>query len=167
MVVRGVGVQNAEREMNRVKYRESDGSFELNLPDGWELERDEEGGILISREDGCGILHVMPFERELGEETDPAEELYAFLEDQEIELQEDEVEDIDLAATGLGAVCEYLAEEGDELVHWLVCVATGPGQLLFASYSCPAEDEEGEAEIERIRDVLGSLRFQELPAPGG
>jgi hypothetical protein len=151
--------------MNRVRYQQSDGSFTLVLPSGWELEPDEDdGGVIVLRADGCGILHLMPFDREPGEESDPAEELYAFLEDQEIELQEDEVEDVDLGGTGEAALCEYLAEEGEELIHWLVCVATAPGQLLFGSYSCPAEEKGAEAELDLARGVLTSLRFDPASA---
>ena len=68
--------------MKRVHYRERDGSFDLSLPDGWDLERDEGGGLLASTADGCGLLHLIPFERDSAETADPADELYAFLEDQ-------------------------------------------------------------------------------------
>jgi hypothetical protein len=143
--------------MSRVEYRERDGSFDLLLPTGWEAERDESGGVLLASDGGCGLLHVIPFEREAGEEADPGEELYAFLEDQQIELEEDEVEDFDLAAGGALALCEYLAEEDDQLIYWMVGVATAPGQLLFASYSCPAGEEERESGL--VRDILSTVTF--------
>lgn len=143
--------------MGIVHYEEKDGSFELQLPAGWWYEPDEEGGLLVAKEDGVGLLHLIPFERGPGEEADPADELYAFLEDQEIELEEDEVEDVELLTGGSLALCEYLAEEGDELVYWMIGVATAPGQLLFASYSCPAEDQDQESES--IRDLLAKVKF--------
>ena len=108
------------------------------------------------------MLHLMLFRRDPLEELDPAEELYAFLENEEIELEEDEVEDVDLGGTGSLAVCEYLEEEEEEEgedgeVYWLIGVATAPGRLLFASYSCSAEERERERDA--IRGILSSIRF--------
>jgi len=140
------------------RYVGPDGAFEVALPSGWSAESDEEeGGLLISAEGGDGLLHLMPFERGKGEVVDPAEELYAFLEDQEIELEEDEVEDIELHGEAAAAICEYISEDGEEETYWLVGVATGPGQLLFASYSCPLGLEERERET--VRAILKSIRF--------
>jgi hypothetical protein len=146
-----------EDAMEWKSYREEEGLFEVSFPEEWTAEADGEGGVLIFHEDGCGLLHLMPFEREVEEESDPAEELYAFLAEQEIELEEDEVEDMDLGGTGSLALCEYLAEEAGEVVYWRVGVATAPGRLVFASYSCPSEDRE--TERERITRILSSLRF--------
>ncbi|MEX2582755.1 MAG: hypothetical protein WD766_05755 [Gemmatimonadota bacterium] len=148
--------------MNRARYTGNDGAFELRLPAGWKMEPDAEGGALVSAVEGRGLLHLVPFERELEEPSDPAEELYAFLEDQEIELQEDEVDDLELPGEAGAALCEYLAEEGDELVYWLVCVATAPSRLLFASYSCPSGQEDDEREV--ILQILSTLTFDDLPA---
>jgi hypothetical protein len=143
------------------RYEGPDGSFELLVPDGWSAERDEaDGGLLVSAEGGEGLLHLMPFEREAGEGVDPAEELYAFLEDQEIELEEDEVEDVELEGEAAAAVCEYISEDGDESVYWLVGVVTAPGQLLFASYSCALGAEEREREV--VMNILRGLRFTHL-----
>jgi hypothetical protein len=150
--------------MSTARYREVDGSFEIALPEGWVVERDGEGGLMVSSEGGFGLLHLMPFEREAGEFVDPGEELYAFLEDQDIELEDDEVEDIALAGDGLLAVCEYEAEEADERVHWLIGVAAAPGQLLFASYSCPAD--EAAEESDQVRRILISIQFDERPEAG-
>jgi hypothetical protein len=141
--------------MQEARFSDGESVFSVRLPPGWEAERDEEGGVLIVAEEGAGLLHLIPFARETTEELDPAEELYAFLEEQEIELEEDEVEDIPLGEDASLALCEYLAEEGDEEVYWLVGVATAPGQLLFASYSCAAGEEEGERET--VRGILGSI----------
>jgi hypothetical protein len=149
----------------KTTYRDEDAAFSIDLPSGWMVERDEEGGVLVGLEEGCGLLHLIEFDREVGEETDPAEELYAFLEDQEIELEEDEVEDSELSGGGSLALCEYLAldgEEAEETVFWLVAVATAPGRLLFASYSCPLGDEDDEKE--QVRQILSSLTFHERPA---
>ncbi|MQA90137.1 MAG: hypothetical protein GEU90_07870 [Gemmatimonas sp.] len=145
--------------MKTVGYDEGDGSFDLKLPDDWDLNLDEEGGVVVAKLDGCGLLHIMPFSRDPGEDDDPADELYAFLEDQEVELQEDEVEDVELSGAGAGALCEYLAEDGEGPIHWLVFVATAPGQLLFASYSCSTDQEGGEVEAKEAREILTSLRF--------
>jgi hypothetical protein len=145
--------------MSKIRYREADGAYDLDLPAGWQMERDaEDGGLLISAEDGVGLLHLISFDREPEEETDPAEELYAFLEDQEIEIEEDEVDDFELEGSGAIALCEYLAEEEDEVAFWMVGVATAKGQLIFASYSCPSGEEEKESVV--VRDILASIAFK-------
>jgi hypothetical protein len=143
--------------MSQIRYQEPDGSFELELPEGWVAERDEEGGLLLTRLEGPGLLHLIPFQRAPEEDVDPADELYAFLEEQEIELEDDEVEDVDLPGGGALALCEYVAEDEDEAVWWIVGVATAPGQLLFASYSCALGEEEPERE--QVRRVLAGLRL--------
>src|SRR5688572_24713930 len=107
-------------QMRAARYSDLEGAFSLSLPDAWEAERDPEGGLLVSSSEGNGLLHLIPFSRDPAEDLDPAEELYAFLEDQEIELEEDEVEDLELPAGGLLALCEYATEEGDEAVYWMV-----------------------------------------------
>jgi hypothetical protein len=149
--------------MSAVRYRDEEGGFALVLADGWSAGRDEEGGLLLSAADGAGLLHLIAFEREEAEEADPAEELYAFLEDQEIELEEDEVEDFELHGTGSMALCEYLAEDAEETTFWLVGVATAPGRLVFVSYSSPAEAAEEEREA--VRAMLATLSLGD-PSPG-
>lgn len=139
-----------------------DRRFRLTLPDGWQMEPDEEdGGVLIAAPSGSGLLHVVSFPQTDEELADPAEELYAFLEEQGVELEEDDVEDVPLGGDAEMALCEYLAEveDGDDqesATYWLVAVATAPGTLVFCSYSCPAGEEERERE--QMRDVLASLR---------
>jgi hypothetical protein len=137
-------------------HRDPDGHFLFRAPEEWEVERDEEGGVLVSRPEGAGMLHLIHFDREGDEEADPGEELYAFLEEQEIELEEDEVEDLELP-TGSLALCEYLEEDEDETVFWLIGVATAPGGLVFASYSCPAGEEAEEKGI--VRALLATLEL--------
>jgi hypothetical protein len=150
-----------ERELMQkrtVRYQDAEGSFELALPADWQTENDGEGGLLLYAGEGNGLLHLMPFGREPEDEVDAADELYAFLAEHEIELQEDEVEDIDLAGgEGALALCEYEEEEDGEEVYWLVGVAAGIGQIIFASYSCPSGQEEKESEV--VREILSSLVF--------
>lgn len=146
------------------------GGFDLLLPPGWSWEADEEeGGILVAAEDGPGLLHLISFPGGEGEPADPAEELYAFLEDQGVELEEDEVDDLELPPPAEIAFCEYLTEddlegdarspvEADEATtYWLVAVATAPGSLLFANYSSPAPPDEPEREA--VLGILRSLTF--------
>lgn len=147
--------------MSLTRHLDDRGYFHIDYPDPWVAEEDGEGGVLIFREEGQGLLHLMPFERS-DDDADPAEELYAFLADQDIEIEEDEVEDLDLAGTGSMAICEYVAEEVEEEVFWLVGVATTPGRLLFVSYSCPSGEER--AEREAVRRMLETIRFQVLEA---
>lgn len=140
-----------------------DPGFRIRLPAGWEAERDEEEGILVGAEEGAGLLHLVHFPGSGEEVADPAEELYAFLEEQEIEIEEDEVEDLDLEGGAVLSYCEY-AEEGEEeepATYWLVGVATAPGGLVFVSYSCPAGSEERERET--VLDILSTLT---LPGVG-
>ncbi len=141
--------------MRSVHYEGGEGSFRTEVPEGWEEETDPDGGLLLAREEGVGLLHLLPFERGPEEALDPAEELYAFLDAQDIQLEEDEVEDIELPEGGALALCEYLAEDGEELTYCLVAVATAAGRLLFASYTCPAGEEEKEAE--EVRAILGRV----------
>ena len=148
--------------MSLTRYLDDRGYFQIDFPDPWVAEEDGEGGVLIFREEGHGLLHLMVFERPEDEDADPAEELYAFLADQEIEIEEDEVDDVDLAGTGSMALCEYLAEEVEEEVFWLVGVATTPGRLLFISYSCPSGEER--VERDTVRRILDTIRFQVLEA---
>ena len=145
---------------------EFENAFSVTIPDGWEVERDEEEGINLASPDGPGLLHIVPIEQPPGEMLDPAEELYAFLEDQGIELEEDEVEDVELTGDAELALCEYLAEADEEedderATYWMVAVATAPGKLVFGNYSCPAGEEE--AERETVRAILASLRLRSDP----
>ncbi len=77
-----------------------------------------------------------------------------------MELEEDEVEDVPLEDGAEMAVCEYLSEDEDEgdSLFWMVGVATAPGALVFATYFCPAGEEE--AERETVRAALASLRVR-------
>jgi len=140
-----------------------DPAFTLRIPKGWEAERDEEEGISVGAEEGAGLLHLVSFPHAPGEQLDPAEELYAFLEEQEIQIEEDEVEDLDLANGAELSMCEYLAEEEEEedgeTTYWLVGVVTAPGTLVFFSYSCPAGEEE--AERETVREILATMTLRE------
>lgn len=146
-------------EDRKVPYRDEEAGFSLVLPAGWIVEEDGEGGILLFRENGSGLLHMIPFERAPEEEADPAEELYAFLAEQEIELEEDEVEDLELPGIGSASVCTYIEEDDEESVFWLIGVATAPGRLVFSSYSCTA-GEEGE-EVDAVLEILGTLTFSD------
>ena len=134
-----------------------DPAFSLSLPEGWVAEPDEEEGVSVYAPEGAGLLHLVAFPASEEHAPDPAEELYAFLEEQGIEIEEDEVEDLDLAGGAELALCEYLAEEEeeDETTYWLVGVAMSPATLVFVSYSCPAGEEEKERAA--IREILGSL----------
>jgi hypothetical protein len=144
-----------------------DPAFSLALPPGWAAEADEEEGVGVFAPDGVGLLHLVSFEHAGEEAPDPAEELYAFLEEQGVELEEDEVEDVELAGGAELSLCEYLAEpeedeeDGEEATFWLNAVATAPGLLVFCSYSCPAGEEE--AERDTVRAVLSSLALRENP----
>ena len=140
-----------------------DPGFTLRVPAGWDAERDEEEGVLVGAEEGPGLLHLVHFPGSGDEVADPAEELYAFLEEQEIEIEEDDVEDLDLAGGIELSYCEYLSEEDEEeaATYWLVGVATGPGNLVFVSYSCPAGEEAEERET--VLDILSTLT---LPGVG-
>lgn len=136
-----------------------DPAFSLALPPGWAAEPDEEEGVGVYAPEGAGLLHLVSFEQADEDVPDPAEELYAFLEEQGVEIEEDEVEDLELAGGADLSFCEYLAEEEDgESTYWLVGVATAPGTLVFVSYSCPAGEEEQEREA--VREVLASLRLR-------
>ncbi|HEX8393743.1 MAG TPA: hypothetical protein VF665_15490 [Longimicrobium sp.] len=147
-------------EPNRT--RDPDGRFSLEIPAGWSAEPDEDqGGLEIWREDGIGTLHLISFE---GDEdfADPAEELYAFLEEDGVEIAEEDVEDLEIAEGEL-SICEYESQdedddgEAEETTFWMQGVATAPGVLVFATYICPAGEQE--AERETVRQALRTLRL--------
>jgi hypothetical protein len=144
------------------RYTDPEGRFDLLIPAGWSAAPDEDdGGLEVWDEAGSGTLHVIAFPQGPDEFLDPAEELYAFLEERGVELQEDEVEDVVLEGDAELAVCEYASEDEDdgETLFWMVGVATAPGVLAFATYFCPAGEEEHEAPL--VRAVLESLRLRE------
>lgn len=141
------------------RIRDPEGRFSLATPAGWQHAPDEdEGGLEIWHEEGAGTLHLMSFDG--GDEfADPAEELYAFLDERDVELEDDDVEDVALADGGELALAEYEAEDEDEgdATFWLVGVAAAPGVLVFATYLCPAGAQEKEAEL--VRAALATLRL--------
>lgn len=147
------------------RHADPEGRFDLLIPGGWSAAADEEdGGLEVWDDKGVGTLHVIAFAQGPDEFLDPAEELYAFLEERGVELQEDEVEDLLLQDEAELALCEYTSEdeEDGEALYWMVGVATAPGVLAFATYFCPAGQEHREREA--VRASLESLRLREVPA---
>lgn len=143
-------------------FSEPNGAFEVPVPAGWTAALDaEDGAVLLAPAEGAGSLHLLAFAGPLDEPADPAEELFAFLDEEEVELEEDDVEDVELGEGAALALCEYLTEDEDDAegaTFWLMAVATAPGALVFASYSCPAGEED--AEREAVRAVLAGLRLR-------
>ncbi len=142
------------------RYTARQGGYEIAVPAGWTAEPDaDEGGVELSHADGAGVLHVIGIPQPEDEFPDPAEELYAFLEDRGVELEEDEVEDVPLEGGAEMALCEFLSEDEEEgeSLYWMVGVATTPGALVFATYFCPAGAEEKERDA--VRGALSSLRL--------
>lgn len=142
------------------RVQDPDGRFDLVPPAGWSAAPDEEqGGLEVWPEDGAGTLHLISFDA-ADDFPDPAEELYAFLEDRGVELEEDDVDDVPLDGDGELALAEYEAEDEEEgdAVFYVVGVATAPGAIVFATYLCPAGEQEGEREP--VRAALASLRLR-------
>lgn len=140
-----------------------DPAFEVEIPEGWEAEPDEEGGVNLSSAAGVGLLHLIAFPQDPDEILDPGEELYIFLDEQGVELVEDEIEDVELPEGAELALCEYTAEEEDEDdpeggTYWMVGVAAAPGKLVFCNYSCPAD--EADAERDAVVGILKTLRLR-------
>jgi hypothetical protein len=143
-------------------YKAEDGTFMVRLPAGWQAEPDaEEGGVDLWHPDGAGELHLLAFAAASDEAPDPAEELYAFLEENGIELEEDEVEDLELASGGEMALSEYVTEdeESGDSTFWMVGVAVLPSALVFAHYTCALGEED--AEREQVLALLRTLREPE------
>lgn len=150
--------------MDAERIADPEGRFHFLIPAGWAASPDpEEGGLEVAREDGEGALHLISFPAEPDEFPDPAEELYAFLDERGVELEEDEVEDVPLDGDAELSVCEYVAEDDEadgeeaEPTFWMVGVATAPGTLVFATYLCPAGAEA--AERDDVRALLATLRL--------
>ena len=142
------------------RCRDPEGRFDLAVPPGWSWAPDEDGdGVEVWREDGAGTLHLVSFAADDDEFPDPGEELYAFLEDRGVELEEDEVDDVPLSGGAEMALCEFESEDEEEGValFWMVGVAVAPGTIVFATYFCPAGQEDAEREV--VREALGTLRL--------
>lgn len=140
--------------------RDPEGRFGVRVPAGWTAAPDEDGdGLEVWNEAGAGTLHLISFEPDEGDFPDPAEELYAFLQERGVELEDDEVEDVALEGGAELAVCEFMSEDEDEgdSLYWMVGVAASPGAVVFATYFCPAGQEE--AERDAVRRALASLRL--------
>jgi Icc-related predicted phosphoesterase len=143
-----------------MRHSHAEHGYAFDLPAGWTAAPDPDGdGEELFHPEGAGIVHLVPLSAGTGEE-DPAEELYAFLDEQGVELEEDEVEDIELEGGGLLSYCEFGMEEeldegeGTEEVRWLVGIASGPRGLLLITYSAP---EGEEAEVAAVRALLATL----------
>jgi hypothetical protein len=148
--------------------RDPEGRFELRLPAGWQAAADDDGdGMEVWNEDGAGTLHLISFAPEGEDFPDPAEELYSFLQQQDVELEEDEVDDVQLPGGAEMALCEYLTEDEEEgeSLFWMVGVATAPGTIVFATYFCPAGEEERERDS--VRGAMASLRLTGAEGEGG
>lgn len=142
------------------RIRDPDGRFTLVPPPGWQhAPDDDDGGMEVWHEQGTGTLHLISFDTD-EDFADPAEELYAFLAERDVELEDDDVQDGILDGGGELAVAEYEAEDEDEgdVTFWIVGVATAPGVLVFATYLRPAGTED-DAESESVRQTLASLRL--------
>jgi hypothetical protein len=142
------------------RYADPEGRFALEIPRGWMAAPDEEdGGVEVWHEEGVGTLHLMAFETSRDEFPDPAEELYAFLDERSVELEEDEVEDVPLEDGSELALCEFQSEdeEDGEALFWMVGVATTPGTICFATYFCAAGEEARERDSVRL--ALTTLRL--------
>jgi len=143
------------------RHSDPEGGFDFRLPAGWTATPDAEaGGVEVAHPDGAGTLHLIGFPQPEGEFPDPAEELYAFLAEQGVEIEEDEVEDLELEGGAEMALTEYVSEDEDEedgATFWMVAVATAPESLVFATYTCTAGEEDEERET--IRGILSSLRL--------
>lgn len=145
----------------RARYADPEGRFDLVVPPGWQAAPDEDDeGVEVWNESGAGTLHIIAFEQDADEFPDPAEELYAFLDERGVELEDDEVDDVPLESGAELALCEYISEDEEEGVelYWMVGVATAPGVLVFATYFCPAGQQE--AEQAPVREALGTLRVR-------
>ena len=147
---------------DRQRYHDPTG-FSLIVPPGWSAEAEaEQGGVDLWGPGEHGTLHLIGLPQPPDEFPDPAEELYAFLHEQGVELQEDEVEDVELEDDAEMALCEYVADDEEAPEEpptlWLIAVATAPGALVFGTYSAAEADAEGE--LGAVREILRSLRFE-------
>jgi hypothetical protein len=118
----------------------------LDLPEEWEAEQDEET-IVISDEDGVGVIEITMLESEEGGDSD-LRALATQLLERPVTLEPAQLGDFS------GFYYHY-HDEGDAVREWLL---RKNEQILLISYSCDT-DNEG-LDDESVDDILGTLHVK-------
>jgi len=137
---------------------ERPGWFRLELPEGWEIEEEEDGTFALGRPDGPGLLRLSvregPRGGKGGERLDPYLLLRAFSAQTGVDFEL--AEPRRWSAAGLDwASCAWTAEEDGETLAWRAWMATNQDLLAFATYACKEEDKD--ADRERVDLLLAAL----------
>lgn len=126
-----------------MKVYEKKGWYRLELPDGWEVD-DDENPVAIYHPDGAGALQVTaeaPRPLPPGGRIDVFLLLRAFLKQTGVDF----LEDLARRSTVRGldqAVYEYSADSPEEgRLTWRSWMVTNHDIVVFLTYACREEDE--------------------------
>lgn len=120
--------------------------WSLDLPEEWQAEQDEET-IVISDEDGIGVIEITTLEPSEGAEMELST-LAAQLFPAELAQSTVQLGDF------VGVAVQY-RDEGDAVREWLVRKAQ---QTLLISYSCDVEHEG--LDDETVDEILDTLQVE-------
>ncbi len=138
---------------------EKKGWYRITIPDGWEVDGDEEP-VSIYRTEGAGALQVTaqdPRPLKPGERIDVTLMLRAFLRGTGVDLAD--TESRRWAEGGLEwAACEYAGDSPEEgTLVWRLWMATNHDLLVFLTYAC--REEEKALERETVDGMVATLRL--------
>ncbi len=143
-----------------MRVYERKGWFRLTLPDGWEVDDDEQP-VSIYHPEGAGALQVTaetPRPLPPGGRIDVFLMLRAFLKQTGVDF--DETLATRLTERGLDrASYEYTAESPEEgEVVWRAWMVTNHDIVVFLTYACRAEDERQERAV--VDSIVNSIELR-------
>jgi hypothetical protein len=139
---------------------EKKGWYRLTLPDGWEVDEEDEGVAAIYEPEGAGALQVSaqtPRPLPPGGKIDVFLMLRAFLKQTGVDF----IEEAGTRRTEKGldwATYEYTADSGEGDLLYRSWMATNHDILVFLTYACRAED--GDAQRPVVDAIVGSLELR-------
>jgi len=139
---------------------EKKGWYRLTVPEGWDVDEEEDGPVAIYHPDGAGALQVTaetPRPLPPGGKIDVFLMLRAFLKQTGVDFDES----LAVRSTERGldrAFYEYSAESPEEgMVLWRSWMATNHDIVVFLTYACREEDEDRERAA--IDGIVASLEL--------
>ena len=143
-----------------MKTFEKKGWYRIQVPDGWEVDEDEDPPAIYHPE-GAGAVHLTaqsPRPLKKGERIDAFLMLRAFLK-QTSAVEIEGTESRRYSERGLDwAACEYGEEApGEGPVWWRVWMVTNNESFVFVTYVCREEDRDRERET--VDSIIASLEM--------